>query len=761
MGDSKRELTSGMEGTTARFKEMARQKVFKNLAEEWKGFSSKLSALERQQIVIDLSKDHPWIFEAVIDNFLSTEDVELCLPILSNIVERTGLGIGLLSFRKRCSEDVKFAERCMSHLNKIGSGNSFGLSSIVLAYSLSKNENRWRILENKVTNASPAIRYNSLLASRILINMRILPSLEFLKAVHRLGTKETERMVNKEVAWISILMYDVMPDVARNTLVRLLRLHDLEVAYEILSALSFENNVPTALRFDFLRTLSEVKDPNIEEQISWCIATFGHTDVPTSMHILRKIAARSHYSLSGGRSWAFQQLGRQREQSLQVFKSWTSEKLDKIERYKLHRFFLPKVLMELTIGDRDALIGVIEELSASDSNDNLVIATIQEYMRDVPTERWVPKDQNDEKRLDRCVVILKKIAVRSGKPSEKFPRVKKKLFQCGQLIELIQNIEHKPQPKLVKEGLKTFTNLRRFISVSVNEKQVGKPPPLPLFFLLGSKRCTYKEYVERLDAARKEKDRNRQIVLTYRARDALARFGILAHLDSCLAHIEETETGTKELRAKLLHEEEAQFQSAVSEIEVIGRLRPHLPLTISEAAPTTGGAETPKRPDIRTEVLGLPIHIEVITPGMAAVLRYLGVGGIPNRLVGMILSEFKKHLKGLADDRDSLIIVDASHSEIDYFSADSAMSGSLALGMVWDTEKGQAIAEYPTRGKDAVSLIEPATRKILGLIIYKKTLTKEGRVILRGKFIPNPFSAKNKKVLACKIIENTFLDLVD
>ncbi|KPV64025.1 MAG: hypothetical protein AOA66_0476 [Candidatus Bathyarchaeota archaeon BA2] len=755
------EVVSGMEETAAQFKEIVRQKGFRNLAEEWQGFSSKLSASERQQIVIDLSKDNPWTWEPVLDNFLSTEDVELCLPILSNIAERTGLGIRLLSFRERCSEDVKFAGECMSHLNKIGSENSLGLSSIVLAYSLSKNENRWRILKDKVTNASPAIRYNSLLASRILINMKILPGLEFLKTVHELGTKEMETRVNEELAWISILTYDLMPDAARNTLVRLLRSRNLAVAYEMLKALSYKNNVPTALRFKFLRTLSEVKDPNIEEQIAWCIATFGHTDLPTSMDILRKIAARNHYSISGGRSWAFQQLGKKREQCLQVIKSWASEKLDNIERYKLHRFFLPEVLMELTIGDRDALVGAIEDLSASESNDNLVIATIQEYVRDVPTERWVPKDPNDEKRLDRCVAILKKIAIRSGKPSEKFPRVKEKLFQCGQIIELIQSIEHKPQPKLVKEGLELFTNLKRFISVSVDEEQVREPPPLPLFFLLGSDRCTYKEYVERLDAARKEEDRNRQIVLTYRARDALARFGILTHLDNCLARIEETETGTKELRAKLLHEKEAQFQSAVSEIEVIGRLRPHLPLTISEVAPTTGGAETPKRPDIGIEVLGSPIHIEVITPGMAAVLRYLGGGSIPNRLVGMILSEFNKHLKGLADDREALIVVDVSHSEIDYLSADSAMSGSLALSMIWDTEKGQAVAEYPTRGKDAISIIEPATRKILGLIVYKKTLTKEGCVILRGKFIPNPLSAKSKKILACKIIRDTFLDLVD
>lgn len=199
----------------------------------------------------------------------------------------------------------------------------------------------------------------------------------------------------------------------------------------------------------------------------------------------------------------------------------------------------------------------------------------------------------------------------------------------------------------------------------------------------------------------------------------------------------------------------------MSEIEVIGRLRPHLPLTISEAAPITSDAGTPKRPDIGIVVLGFPIHIEVITPGIAAVLRYLGGGGIPNRLVGMILSEFNKHLKGLADDRGALIVVDVSHSEIDYMSAYSAMSGSLALGMIWDTEKGQVIAEYPTRGKDAISLIEPTTRKILGLIVYKKTLTKEGCVILPGKFVPNQFSAESKKVLACKVIEGTFLDLVD
>jgi hypothetical protein len=415
--------------------------------------------------------------------------------------------------------------------------------------------------------------------------------------------------------------------------------------------------------------------------------------------------------------------------------------------------------MELTIGDRNRLLSVLEELSDSDWNDNLVISTIQEYMKSIHIERWIPTNPKDTKRLDRCITLLKKIAIRSGKPPEKFPRVKEKIFQCGQLIELIQSIEYMPQPTLVEEGLKLFHNIKRFVSVSVDGEEIKTPTPKPLFLLLGSDKCTYKEYLERLNDISKEKKRNRQIILAYRAKDALTRFGTLTHIDNCLAKIGETEFGTQDLRAKFLHEEEAQFRSAVSEIEVIGRLRPHLPLTIAEEVTTKGG--TSKRLDLGIKVLGLPIHIEVITPSMAAILRYLGGGGIPNRLVGMLFSEYEKHLKDLTKDQDALIIVDISHSEIDYLSADAAMSGSLAFSILSDTEKKQIVEVYPTREKNAISVKEPATKKILGLIVYKKTYTKEGCTTLRGKFIPNPYSATEKKILACKMIEDTLLDIVE
>ena len=743
----------------AQFKEVVRQKGFRSITEEWLIFSSKLSISEKQQVAVALSKEHPWIWEPVLDDFLSNHDLELCLPVLDNVIARTGLGIGLHSFRKRCSADVDFANQCISHLNDIESQNSLDLSSIILAYSLSNNVDRWAILTDKLRNHSAKDRYNALLASRILINMKIRPSSDFLKAVYEIGTREMDTRVTRELAWIAVLTYSLVPDGAKKMLCWLLSLCDVSVAYEVLRALSWKNEVPTELRFELLRNLSGVLDQNIEEQIAWCIAEFGHTDVASSMQILREISARNHYSIYGGRAWAFQQLGeRQRDKCIEIVKSWVNEKSDNVEKYRLHCFFVPEVLMELTIGNRDTLVSVIEDLSGS--NDDLVIATIQEYMKDVPVEQWEPNNPSDQKRLSKCIDILKKIAIRSGKPQERFPKVKEKIFQCGQLIELIRTVERKPQPELVRDGLKQFDSIGRFISVSVDEKLVSESPPFPLFLLLGSDRCDYKEYLERVDSARKEKDQNKQTILIYRSKDSLARFGLLSHLDNCLAAIGETELGTRELRAKLLHEKESEFQSAISEIEVISRLRQQMPLAIAERAPTKEGS-TIKRPDIRIEVLGLPIYTEVITPGMAAILRYLGGGGIPNRLVGMILHEFKKHLNDLVDDRHAIIVVDMSHSEIDYFSADSAMSGSLALGLIWDTENRQAVAEYPTRGKDAVSLIDPATRKILGLIVYKRIFTKEGHIALRGRYLPNPFSQEGKKVLVCKVVGEILLDLVD
>lgn len=740
------------------FKELARKRGFKNLKVNWQYYSSGMSATEKQRIVIELSKEHPWVWEEVIDDFLSTQDLQLCLPIIDKVVEIAGLGIGLMSFRQRCSDDLDFANQCLSHVITIGTQNALNFSSIILAYSLSKNDECWDILRNKFGNPSSDVRYTTLLASRILINMGYEPDSEYLRSLHELATREIDRTVNKELGWVTVLTYRLIPNLARKTLGRLSSMQDVLVDYELLKALSWKNEIPLKLRFELVKKLSEVEDKNVEEQIVICISTFGDADVAASMRILRKIASRNHYSIYGVHALGYQKLGKTKlDKCLEVVKSWTREELDEVEKYMLYRFFIPNVLMELTTWDRNALIFYIEELSESESNDRLVLATIQEYMKQIPTERWIPTNKEDKNRLDKCIAVLEKIAVRSGKPEKKFPHVKERLFKVGQLIELIQSIEQRPKPGLVNERLKKFSNLNHFVSVSLKK---GKLAFFPFYSLLGTDMCDYKGYLDRLKAAKKEKDKNKQTVMTYRARDALCFFSLISHLDNCLASIDKTEAGTKELRAKLLHEKDSQFRSAISEIEVISRLRRQFPLTIAELAPIKGGKGA-KRPDIRIDVLGLPMHVEIITPGMAAVLRYLGGGGIPNRLVGMILNEFEKHFKDLSDDSPALIVVDMSHSEIDYLSADSAMSGSLAFGVLWDPESKQTVTEYPTHAKDAVSLIEPRTRRILGLIVYKRIITKEGRVVLRGKIVVNPFSLEEQKSLICKAVGHALLDLID
>jgi len=750
-----------MEDLADQFREKARQTGFKNQLEEWRSFCSNVSDTERQQVMLALLKDNPWIWRETLDDFLFNHDIELCLPVLDSIVEKTGFGINLPRFLKRCSDDLKFADQCIAHLKTVGSENSCSFSSIILAHRLTGDDNRWMILHEGIANSSALSRRNFLFASRVLINMGVMPSLDFVKAVNELGTTETDTRVNKEIIWIVVLTYNAMPDTARDTLTRFMGSNNLALFPEMLAALTYANDIPAPLRFSILETLSEIEDRNLEDQIGWCISRFGHINVSASMRILKKIAQRNNYFITGTQRWIFEQLGeREIDKCLESIRSWVKETLPSAERYKLHHFFLPDAIVELTSKNRNRLTALVEELSQSNSNDDLVIAIIQEYIKTIPRERWIPKNPDDDRRLNQCIAVLKNIASRSGKSPSRFPRTKVKLFQCGQLIELIRSAEPKPRAKMVKEGLKAFANIKRFISVS-GSVDFENLRPTPLFVLLGMDRCSYDDYLKRLQEAGREANQNRQRMLAYRAGDALSRFGILSHLDNCLAHIVETEPGTQELRAKLLHEEEAQFQSALSEIEVVGRLRPRLQLTISGAAPVSGLARVPKRPDIDTNVLGLPIHIEVITPGLISVLRYLGGGGIPNRLVGMVLDEFEKHLKELTDDSDAVIVVDMTHSEMDYMSADSAMGGSPTFEIILDKKSGQIVAEHMARGKDAVSIIEPATRKILGLIVYKRIYTKEGHVALRGKVVPNPFSTNVKKELVCKIIQNGLLDIID
>jgi len=174
-----------------------------------------------------------------------------------------------------------------------------------------------------------------------------------------------------------------------------------------------------------------------------------------------------------------------------------------------------------------------------------------------------------------------------------------------------------------------------------------------------------------------------------------------------------------------------------------------------------GGIRIPRRPDISVQFGDDTISIEVITPQMAAILRFLGGGGIPNRLTGKIISEFHKHFRGQTDDKDAIIIVDASRTEIGHWDAISSMRDTPSLQMIFDKKSGRVVAERPVYAKDSVTDKEPETRSIRGVLLFKGRMSEEGHLFLVGKFFPNVHSRAPDKFVFCKIIEDQLLDLVE
>jgi hypothetical protein len=107
-----------------------------------------------------------------------------------------------------------------------------------------------------------------------------------------------------------------------------------------------------------------------------------------------------------------------------------------------------------------------------------------------------------------------------------------------------------------------------------------------------------------------------------------------------------------------------------------------------------------------------------------------------------------------------MIIVDATHAEMDYFEAISSMQGTPSVRFLIDKSSGEIVNQCPAHAEDSITDLEPETRSILGILVYKRRISKEGHLILVGKFFENVHSRSPRKLDLCKPIEEQLLDVV-
>lgn len=644
--------------------------------------------------------------------------------------------------------------------------NTTKFSGLILALSFRETPEDWSEIESRLSSPSELEQLSAALTIRVLDNNKQTTGIPagLSDRIFNQILENRDPEVKKQLVWFFISHFNPADKRTSDCIKTIFQ--DIEVLGNALDALLIENPVPKDIRFLILEKASDLEDNYIMRKIGSSIAVWGKDDVARSLEIIKNTAIKNHHHIPGELIWALEEMSKESvEESLDIVESWLNENVSESEKILRERFLYPSFLIIITERHRDKLVHRLNKFAQQERYNSLVMATIQEYIENIPRKKdWKPVHEQDDVCLQSCVDSLKTIALRMGKDASRFPSNKKpKIFQCGELVELIKEVEYEPEPGLVMTALDYYPNIKRFVSVSVNEKELESPPPTPFFKLIGSVRCSYREYLQRIVQAEAELSGGRLRVAKWEAHDALAVQGHLNHIDNCLIRIKETESGTSEIRKKLLSEDEDQFNSALSEIEVIGRLRAQLKTDISELSEvvTEDGVHLPKRPDISVPFGDDSIRIEVITPQMAAILRYLGGGAIPNRLTSKVISEFDKHFRGQMEDKDAIIVVDTGRSEIDSWSAISSMRGTPSIQLLYDKESGKVVAERPVYARDSVTDRDPETKSILGVLLYKAKMSKEGHILLVGKFYPNIHSRAPDKMIFCRTIEEQLLDFIE
>ena len=742
------------------------------LVEYWKELSSSWSISERVSFAIELVEKNIWLGYPIYDHILNSENPRDSYPLLVKFFGKISAIAFLDNFRIRCETDRSFSREYVKILEQEKTENIAKLSGLILALSFRETpEGRardWSEIESRLSSTNGFEQLSAAYAIRVLDNNKQTADVptglsdRILDHIQENGSPE----VKKQLVWFFISHFNPTDKRISDCIETIFQ--DIEVLGNALDALSIENSVPKDIRFQILEKARDFEDNYILNKIGRCIAVWGKDDVARSLEIIKNIAIKDYHRIPGDLIWALKAMSKDSvEESLEIVGSWLTGSVSDSEKMWGERFLYPHFLMILTEDHRDILVQRLNQLSQQGRHNNLVMATIQEYMGNLPRRKdWTPVHEHDDVCLQSCIDSLKTIALRTGKDASRFPsNNKKKMFQCGDLIELIGEVEYEPDPNLVMTALDNYPNIKRFVTVSVNENELESPPPTSFFKLVGSDRCSYREYLQRIGQTEIELSGGRLEVAKWEAYDALARQGRLSHIDNCLIRICPTEMGTKSIRDNLLSKrgrENEKFGTALSEIQVIGRLRVGLKTTISELSEvvTEDDVRIPKRPDISVYFGDDCIRIEVITPQMAAIIRYLGGGVIPNRLTGKIIDEFDEHFRGQTDDRDAMIVVDTGRSEIDAWSAVSSMKGSLAIQYLYD-KSGKVVADRPVYARDSITDMEPETTSILGVLLYKEKISREGHLLLVGKFYPNIHSRAPEKMIFCRMIEEQLLDCVE
>jgi hypothetical protein len=329
--------------------------------------------------------------------------------------------------------------------------------------------------------------------------------------------------------------------------------------------------------------------------------------------------------------------------------------------------------------------------------------------------------ENEPKLVDECFSILEGMARVTNIDFKTVIRgEQEKIFQCFRIIEELECDRKELDFDKIERNFKNYPHINQFLGDDwFRQKRMENNKIHPLL-----------------------------INLTYDLSDDNKRpQALLSHINEMLGIISGNTNKVRSLRAGLKNED--QFSQTVSEIEVISAFINKWPIEIE---PDIDG----KKLDVKVEITGTDLLLEVINPEMFKPLRFFrSMRGIPNRASNKIYDEFKAHLENsqFQGNAPIVIVIDIGRSEIDYDFVEDYLMGTLQLTMIFDKEKKEVVETYSSRARDSMHDLTGEMDVISAVICYKTAFGSDGKLHFQGRIIPNKYAKNPLSPLLTEIIK--------
>lgn len=541
------------------------------------------------------------------------------------------------------------------------------------------------------------------------------------------GLRQAELLLSAELhfrlVWAYISLYHLNPERCHDELIRLAR-SEGNVRYYLASRAGFDSRLGLNTRKALLKLLAENEETGILDVVIAGIAEVGKSDPVWGVDILLNLSESDYFRINS-LDYAFGELGKiDFESCMSRLETWIRSKPGR------ERFFGPDIAIALGSKRPDDLVPWVERwLNSGNGFQTAALNSVRKLL----SRGW---------ELDSTNALAEKIwpLLESIGEEEAIAETKDlpnkwdtATFRCLVLAKELLYPSPTPNPNDVEVGWKKCGALRQLMKEDWIEDEIkSQRPRHPMSYFLASiaqeKDDRWKPRAERL----------------------------VSYLDDLAGNINAREKGSKVLRDGLRNRK--QFWQAVSEMEVVTKLRKHGFEVEMQPSIDSPESSRGRKLDAKVIVLGEEVYIEVVTPETYLPLEVVQAAvGLPNRAVRIILDKVKDQFDGadLIRGKPVVLVINVSRSEIDAYDATDALAGQIKLRLWFDRKEGKAISQNIIREMNAVSDKTDAGRLLSGAFLVRRSGADVRTV---GLWVPNknPYVDMDDKVR--KLIEKALID---